>query len=229
MRIIDKQNDYYDYLQDNGDSLVFDRRGSRALTKEEIMDTINRVLDSYSHVPHVFLLLQCGASYWLLFVEGTGIKKRTGFCGPAETVSGYNIWILSKWKEYNQPLKLLSLQAISFNQSWKYKIYDVEYSGRKVIRTLMEDRLAESSPELREAVIHKDYKPYQDFSKKGYLLLKSSGIPNVIGPEEIYNAIDEYFSLEKTAAESTVAKGTTNNDKIKIHGFDTKTSFRGKV
>lgn len=228
MRIIDKQNDYYDYLQDNGDSLVFDRRGSRALVKEEIMDTINRVLDSYSHVPHVFLLLQCGASYWLLFVEGTGIKKRTGFTGPAETVSGYNIWILSKWKEYNQPLKLLSLQAISFNQSWKYKFYDVKYNGRKVIRTLMEDRLAESSPELREAVIHKDYKVYQDFSKKGYLLLKSSGIPNVIGPEEIYNAIDEYFSLEKTAAESTVAKGTTNNDKIKNHGFDTKVSFRGK-
>ena len=228
MRIIDKQNDYYDYLQDNGDSLVFDRRGSRALAKEEIMDTINRVLDSYSHVPHVFLLLQCGASYWLLFVEGTGIKKRTGFTGPAETVSGYNIWILSKWKEYNQPLKLLSLQAISFNQSWKYKFYDVDYSGRKIIRTLVEDRLAESSPELREAVIHKDYKVYQDFSKKGYLLLKSSGIPNTIGPEEIYNAIDEYFSLEKTAAESTVAKGTTNNDKIKNHGFDTKVSFRGK-
>ena len=227
MRIIDKQNDYYDYLQDNEDTLVFDRRGSRALSKEEIMDTINRVLDSYYHVPHVFLLLQCGASYWLFFVEGTDIKKRTGFCGPAETVSNYNIWILSKWKEYNQPLKLLSLQAISFNQSWKYKFYDVEYH-RQTIRTLNKDRLAESSSELREAAIHKDYKAYQDFSKKGYLLLKSSGIPNVIGPEEIYNAIDEYFSLEKTAAESTVAQGTTNNDKIKNHGFDTKVSFRGK-
>lgn len=228
MRIIDKQNDYYDYLQDNGDDLVFDRRGSRALVKEEVMNTINSVLNSYSHVPHVFLLLQCGASYWLLFVEGIGIKKRTEYGGPGEVVSGYNIWILSKWKEYNQPLKVLSLQTISFNQSWKYKIYDVNYHGREIVRTLMEDRLAECSSELREAVIHKDYKVYKDFSKKDYLLLKSSGIPNVIGPEEIYNAIDECFSLMKTAAESTVAEGTTNNDKIKNHGFDTKTSFRGK-
>ena len=228
MRIIDKQNDYYDYLQDNGDDLVFDRRGSRSLSKEEILDTVNRVLDSYYHVPHVFLLLQCGATYWLLFVEGTDIKKRTGFCGPEKTASNYNIQLLSRWKEYDQPLKLLSLQAIDFNQFWKYKFYDVNYRRREVIRTLNEDRLAESSRELREAVIHKDYRVYQDFSKKGLLLLKSSGVPNVIGPEEIYNAIDEYFSLSKTAAESTVAEGTTNNDKIRNHGFDTKTSFRGK-
>ena len=228
MRIIDKQNDYYDYLQDNGDDLVFDRRGSRSLSKEEILDTVNRVLDSYYHVPHVFLLLQCGATYWLLFVEGTDIKKRTGFCGPAKTASNYNIQLLSRWKEYDQPLKLLSLQAIDFNQFWKYKFYDVNYRRREVVRTLNEDRLAESSRELREAVIHKDYRVYQDFSKKGLLLLKSSGVPNVIGPEEIYNAIDEYFSLSKTAAESTVAEGTTNNDKIRNHGFDTKTSFRGK-
>ena len=228
MRIIDKQNDYYDYLQDNEDTLVFDRRGSRLLTKDEIEDSIERVLNSYYHVPHVFLLLQCGASYWLLFVEGTDIKKRTGFCGPLETVGNYNIWVVSKWKEYNQPLKLLNLQAITFNQSWKYKIYDVDYYRRKVTRTLVYDRLMESSQALQEAVIHNDYELFINFSISGYLLLKGSGIPNVISPEEMYSAIDEYFSLKKTAAESTVAEGTTNNDKIKNHGFDTKTSFRGK-
>lgn len=229
MRIIDKQNDYYDYLQDNEDTLVFDRRGSRALYKAEIKDIITRVLDSYYYnVPHVFLLLQCGASYWLLFVEGTDIKDGIGYCGPAKVVNDYNIWILSKWKEYNQPLKLLSLQAIMFNQFWKYKIYDVDYRRQRVVRTLVKDRLIKSSHEFQEAVIHKDYVVYQDFSKYGYPLLKGSGIPNAIGPEEIYHAIDEYFSLEKTAAESTTAKGTTNNDKIKNHGFDTKTSFRGK-
>lgn len=228
MRIIDKQNDYYDYLQDNEDTLVFDRRGSRLLTKDEIKDTVERVLNSYYHVPHAFLLLQCGASYWLLFVEGTDIEKRTGFTGPVETVDNYNIWVVSKWKEYNQPLKLLNLQAITFNQSWKYKIYDVDYYRRKVTRTLVYDRLMESSQALQEAVIHKDYELFINFSISGYLLLKGSGIPNVIPPEEIYGAIDEYFSLKKTAAESTVAEGTTNNDKIKNHGFDTKTSFRGK-
>lgn len=228
MRIIDKQNDYYDYLQDNEDTLVFDRRGSCLLSKKEIKDAIDRVLNSYYHVPHVFLLLQCGASYWLLFVEGTDIKKRTGFSGPLEMVDNYNIWVLSKWKEYNQPFKLLSLQAITFNQSWKYKIYDVHYYRRGIKRDLVIERLRESSRALQEATIHKDYEVFLNFNKDGYLLLKGSGIPNVIPPEEIYSAIDEYFSLEKTAAESTVAEGTTNNDKIKNHGFDTKASFRGK-
>ena len=34
MRIIDKQHDFYDYLQDPTDRIVFDRRGSFLLTKE---------------------------------------------------------------------------------------------------------------------------------------------------------------------------------------------------
>ncbi|MCR4616974.1 MAG: hypothetical protein K5669_02170 [Lachnospiraceae bacterium] len=34
MRIIDKQRDFYDYLQDSSDRIVFDRRGSFLLTKE---------------------------------------------------------------------------------------------------------------------------------------------------------------------------------------------------
>ena len=56
----------------------------------------------------------------------------------------------------------------------------------------------------------------------------STGIATIVLPEDIYNAFDEYFSLEKTASESTIAEGTTNKDKIINHGFDTKTSFRGK-
>jgi hypothetical protein len=34
--------------------------------------------------------------------------------------------------------------------------------------------------------------------------------------------------MEKSKLETTEAKGTTNDDKIIMHGFDTKTSFRGK-
>ena len=223
MRIIDKQNDYYDYLQDNGDDLVFDRRGSRDLRKEDIRETIGMVLDSYAHIPHIFLVLQCGATYWLFSVGGNIIKE-----GYRERVEDYDITLLSTWKDYNHPLELLSLKAIDFNESWKYEFYDRKWYGRKLERTLSKERLKGISSTLRDAVINRDYRVYRDFSKKDYLLLKGSGIPNIIGPEEIYNAIDEYFSLEKTAAESTTAKGTTNNDKIKNHGFDTKVSFRGK-
>ena len=222
MRIIDRQTDYYDYLQDNGDDLVFDRRDSRDLTKKDIKETISIMLESYVHVPHIFLVLQCGATYWLLSVEGTVGKV------DWERVEDYDIEVLSTWKDYSHPLELLSLKAIDFNESWKYEFYNKRWRRRKLERTLSKERLREISSTLRDAVINRDYKVYRQYSTKGFLLLRSSGIPNVIGPEEIYNAIDEHFSLKKTAAESTVAEGTTNNDKIKNHGFDTKTSFRGK-
>ena len=90
---------------------------------------------------------------------------------------------------------------------------------------------------LKDAIIHREYKNLgalkgyeyrEDLSDFGYPILKASGFPNLINPTEMYNAIDEYFSLKKAAAEFTEAKGTTNNDKIKNHGFDIKTSFRGK-
>ena len=227
MRIIDKQTDYYDYLQDNGDDLVFDRRGSRSLSREEIMETITIILNSYVHVPHVFLVLQCGVTYWLLSVEGT-VGKADRREIYREKVEDYNIELLSTWKDYGHPLELLNLKAIDFNESWKYDFYDKKWRRRKLERTLSKEKLKEISPTLQNAVINRDYKVYREYGTKGFLLLKSSGIPNVVGPEEIYNAIDEYFSLKKTAAESIVAEGTTNNDKIKNHGFDVKTSFRGK-
>ena len=36
MRIIDKNTDYYDYLQNSDDPIVFDRRGSYLLTKDHL-------------------------------------------------------------------------------------------------------------------------------------------------------------------------------------------------
>lgn len=224
MRIIDKKTDYYDYLQNNGDDLVFDRRGSRDLSKEEIMETLKMMRYHSDGVnPHIFLVLQCGATYWLFSVSGS--IEKVDF---REIIKDYDIELLSTWKDYNHSLELLSLKVIDFNESWKYDFYDRKWRRRKLERTLSKEKLRGKVPMLRDAAINRDYRVYEEYNNKGFLLLKSSGIPNMIGPEEIYNAIDEYFSLEKTAAESTVAEGTTNNDKIKNHGFDTKTSFRGK-
>ena len=42
----------------------------------------------------------------------------------------------------------------------------------------------------------------------------------------MFCAIEEYFSIEKSKMETTEPKGATNDDKIVMHGFDTKLSFR---
>ena len=60
-------------------------------------------------------------------------------------------------------------------------------------------------------------------------ILKNTGIASLVDPMEIYLSLEEYFSMEKTANERTDAIGLTNDDKITNHGFDLKTSFRGKV
>ena len=57
-------------------------------------------------------------------------------------------------------------------------------------------------------------------------IFASCGFGNYIDATEMFCAIEEYFSIEKTKSETTVAKGTTDKDKITTHGFDIKTSFR---
>lgn len=59
-------------------------------------------------------------------------------------------------------------------------------------------------------------------------ILKECGIVKYINPQDIYLAFEEYFLAEKTASERTESVGITDKEKIENHGFDTKTSFRGK-
>ena len=59
-------------------------------------------------------------------------------------------------------------------------------------------------------------------------ILKACGIADLVDPVSVFCAIEEHFSMEKTASETTEAKGTTDEDKVIMHGFDVKTSFRKK-
>ena len=239
MRIIDKNTDYYDYLQDREDTLVFDRRGSVLINKTDIYNVI-----SYrdAHL-YTFILLQCGASYWIFVANATEYSKVNGFTKVTEC----DLELVASWKDYNKDYKLLEFEAISIKNQWQYSIID--YDWKKHEYTLDIDKVRKHAEDLKNAVIHNDYEPinffnknigFRNFDKKTgkvtwgitntfYPLLKACGISNFIDAETMYHAIDEYFSLMKTASESTVAEGTTNKDKIINHGFDTKTSFRGKT
>ncbi len=231
MRIIDKNRDYYDYLQDRDDTLVFDRRGSFLLTKEIFCDKIRdtwRIGSKYR-----FVLLQCGATFWLFLVH---ITKCGGY---ADMPLDYEVECIASWKNYNVPRGLLKLSLITFNQDWKYDIlWD---KGNKVSPhyDYNPEKIKNKADVLRQAIDNRDIEVINNLSKltqyngdiKSELtipILKACGIANQISAEDMYHAIDEHFSLEKTASESTVAEGTTNKDKILNHGFDTKTSFRGK-
>jgi len=231
MRIIDKNQDYYDYLQDRDDTLVFDRRGSFLLTKDMFCDRIRWAWRSYS--AYRFVLLQSGATFWLILVHITKFDDYPCRDKPLD----YELECITTWKNYNKPRELFKLSLISFNTDWKYDIF---YMDKTTFHyEYVPEKIREHKDDLRQAIDTADFKSsaFNKFiqyvgdtkSELSIPLFKACGISSIISAEDMYHAIDEYFSLEKTASESTVAEGTTNKDKIVNHGFDTKTSFRGKI
>lgn len=218
MRIIDKQHDFYDYLQDPTDTIVFDRRGSFLLTKEMIIEKIE---DKYRYIwdkeDERYLLLQCGVMYWL--IEATLNKSCTD----------YTLKLICKIKNYNKQRVLIKLTCIRA----PYSLLKILKSNKKQ-DTIDYSSYINGIDKYDELCTLSYNKKYTDF-KKSYKIeeqtipiLKPSGIGNIIDPIDIFTAIEEYFSMEKTESERTEPIGATNNDKIIMHGFDTKTSFRGK-
>ena len=226
MRIIDKNQDFYDYLQDSTDILVFDRRNSFLLTKEIMCNSISYCCYR-RETKSKFALLQCGATFWLLYITITDMDNFY------KSAKDYTLEVLSTWKNYDKINELLKLDIIEFNNS--YKIYD--YSIKDFDRELVKKNIKD----LEDAVNHNDFRVNTTVSKyvkttdykgtfkrevKNIPLLKACGISSVIDPTNIFCAIEEYFSIEKMKSETTEAKGATNNDKIIMHGFDPKISFR---
>lgn len=221
MRIIDKQHDFYDYLQDPTDTIVFDRRGSFILTKEMIL---NKVVDRYTanlryyvryvHDPKKYLILQCGATYWHICLT------------LSDDNNDYTLELVNKWKNYNKPRVLIELYTYQFNY----------------LRIPLKDLSNKSTEPFTKGYFDKDKVISHNVkitdnnnAKHGCIkeiqtipILTACGIADIVDPVDIFTAIEEHFSLLKTEAERTEPLGASNDDKITMHGFDTKTSFRGK-
>ena len=226
MRIIDKKQDFYDYLQEPTDTLVFDRRKSFVLTKQIMKSKLRfagRMNSKYR-----FLLLQCGCSYWLFLV--TILDADTW-----NSIEDYNIELLANWKNYNKEAKLIDFKNITIRSIYglnDYKSRDYNYD--KLINAIDKMKAAIDlnnytvESVLNTESVYKDYKQGWVEEKYDIPILKACGIANLVDPLDVFCSIEEYFSMQKTAAEATEPKGATNNDKIIMHGFNTKTSFRGK-
>lgn len=229
MRIIDKQHDYYDYLQDTSDPLVFDRRGSYVLTKDDISSYF-AYIRFFRQSKYRFLLFQCGATFWLILATITEVDS-------FNDVKNYKLELLDTWKNYNKKQALLRLDLISFSSYFirNYDMFISEYDYDKIksnidkIRNMIEINDYRKEYTICQAINKDDKVETETYrSRFNIPLLKASGLNSIIDPTQIFVAIEEYFSNKKTLLEKTEPVGSTNNDKIIMHGFDTKTSFRGK-
>ncbi len=234
MRIIDKNHDFYDYLQEPTDTIVFDRRNSYLLTKEMVCEKLTFSPHPHDNCAYRTVLLQCGVSFWLILIKIMQFKK---VHAGVQSIADCSMKLLEYWKNYKKERTIISLQEISFPNSYRI------YKGYNETDDDVCNRIKKSSEMLRYAIDRNEHKTdismdthdvYTDhksrLNKKTYdiPLLKACGICNIVEPIGIFCAIEEYFSMKKTAAETTEAKGATNDDKIIMHGFDTKTSFRGE-
>lgn len=215
MKILDKNTDFYDYMQYmyRDDIYVFDRRDSFVLTKEMLCGH----LGWYNYGKTGYVLLQVCNTFWLF-------KARLDYDKIFNhKVVDYDLAIVGTWKDYNAQRVL-------------YKLCTIKFDFFKMRR--LPDEM--SSNELVDAVKHKIYNVLDIINKfviyngdhtkkvKTIPLLSECGLSKYIEPLDMYLSLEEYFSLEKSSSERTEPLGTTNDDKITRHGFDLKTSFRGK-
>ena len=237
MRIIDKNTDFYDFYQGiyRDDTITFDRTDSFLLTKELMCEYLSsqRGWTRWSNERYSFILLQVCHSLWLFLVDITQWDERK-YSG-ARDVTNYNMELIAKWKNYDKTRCLINLEIIRFkrdvNSALRCEGYLPEYDRRKVFDrsdVLIHAIDTGNYAVERQIGSHKVYRGDNKTEEKHIPLLKACGIANCIEPLEMYLAFEEFFSLERSAQERTESKGLTDKERISNHGFDVKTSFRGK-
>ena len=184
-----------------------------------------------------FCLLQVCNKFWLFLIEVTKTD-----CN--DKPSDYKAELLAKWDDYSKKRTLCNISLIRFDW-WGIGRY---FRAGKGFSNYSYDKAKfhEKSSILVDAIKTDNFKVYSDMNshtvfldgwyrdeenrkiEKHIPLLKATGFAGCIDPLEIYLAFEEYFSLEKTASERTTSIGITDKEKIENHGFDIKTSFRGK-
>lgn len=235
MRILDKNTDFYDYLQNiyRDTPVTFDRTDSFVLTKELVCYYLQwGRWYRKRREPIRWMLLQVCNTFWLFVLE---ITEFSGYDDP----KSYKVNLVAKWKNYNKTRCLINLSTIEFKWSTTYWISDIHIL-LNLLDSLKGDRIPNDVSRLISAVDMNEYETFYTFDKytirhddgnhaeKHIPLLKASGLSNFIDPLDIFLAFEEYFSLEKQSKERSESLGLTDVEKVENHGFDKKTSFRGK-
>lgn len=226
MKIIDSNKDYYDYLQNiwRDDTVTFDRWDSYDLSKEEFAGTFldesykwsEYWLKSYPEGDkHKYVLLQVCNQFWLfdLMITKTGDK---GIC------LDYELRQNETWQDYTRPAEFIRLSAIRPPYSYYYQDHPEEFADavkRGEYKTeWLYNRFTTSKSKGAGCVEETRHIP----------ILKNIGIAALVPAESIFLALEEFFLTQRQNLERTESMGLTDLEKVTNHGFDAKTSFRGR-
>lgn len=208
MYIIDRNRDYYDYLSHIygvDKKVVFDRRGSTAITDGDIVNDLHD-LRHYGILPirkkSNYLILEVGYVQYL--IEISEIKMRsTAFGSEYESCKMSLIHTYRENKHhFDEPL---SLHEVSLGYKWNRK-------GKRLYA------IDEGYTEAIDEVFR---------NKFGTPLLASTHLTKLIDAEDIWRELQTYISSLNNDID--VDLNMTDVEKAEIHGFDKKTSFRNPI
>lgn len=208
MRIIDKNKDFYDYFQVYDDDIVFDRRGSYILTNQDICDLWCAYDKNFDDK---YLLLQVGYSYWLILAKIIEFGKNNGW----KVCTDYSLELVEHWKDYNH------FDSLHFGAVDKHFSAEYLFSKKWDWKSNLIDEIKRGNYEYKKDFTVNTYSKINDIK----LVFCKTKIPSVVMANDLYNAFDEYFSHLK---DDVKVDNMTDIEKVESHGFDKKTSFRGK-
>lgn len=181
----------------------------------------------YEKHRYKYVLLQCGATFWLILLYDV---QYNNYGRPTE----YKMELLFTWKDYNKSREVLNMTEISFmydtliRQKKKETYYGfIKSNVPRMVSAIQSNNLS-TTHNLNGHQVTRSCKNTWIRETRTIPILTACGIADIIDPVDIFTALEEHFSLLKTESERIDPIGATNDDKITMHGFDTKSSFRNK-
>jgi hypothetical protein len=207
MHIIDKNKDYYDYLQKiygRDTTITYDRRGSKVLSNQALWELIAPIERYYNKKDGALFVLEVGYTQYLFraFVLFSKPLKYTMVSMPCNGRIEL-VHIFEDHKHYfDAPMTLVSARgANSFWYSWKPKKSPQVWNYSELN---VDTKLAIPNP-----------------------ILKGTTLPSWVDAQKIWIGLSNFISAKYN--DKTIEIVNTDVEKAVQHGFDKVSSFRNPI
>lgn len=127
----------------------------------------------------------------------------------------YSLELVDYWKDYNH------FDSLHFGAVDKHFSAEFLFSKKWNWKSNLIDEIKRGNYEYKKDFTLDTYRKINDIK----LIFCKTKIPSIIMADDLYNAFDEYFSHLK---DDVKIDNMTDIEKVESHGFNKKTSFRGK-
>lgn len=199
MFIIDKNKDYYDYfskIYGSDKNITFDRRGSKIITDENVVNIYN-----YDKHEGQFFILEVGNVQYLIRLYDLVLKKADYLYSTAEIFVSVKMEIKNIFRDNKNILGFpISIRSVNI----PFRSYHYDKKTGKFITDYTEYSVTNTT------VINLP-------------ILANTQLTRLINPEEIWKELSNYISSLNNDKNSVFVPDI---QKVVNHGFDKRESFR---